>query len=123
MREALWLFAPDEHASEIDLYFAGGLPQFAEVLLAFDEQGEAIGLIELSIRPYAEGCDTDRVDYVDSDRNDSCIRLTWSCLYRNGSLYIWMLQNGIKTMCSVPTTRRSGVLGCNISSGDREYSC
>jgi aminoglycoside 6'-N-acetyltransferase I len=35
------------------------------VLIAFDEQGTAIGLIELSIRPYAEGCDTDRVAFVE----------------------------------------------------------
>jgi aminoglycoside 6'-N-acetyltransferase I len=36
-----------------------------EVLLACDEQGQVVGLIELSIRAYAEGCATDRVAFVE----------------------------------------------------------
>jgi len=36
-----------------------------EVLLAVDEAGEALGFAELSIRPYAEGCVTDRVAYLE----------------------------------------------------------
>lgn len=35
-----------------------------EVLLAF-EYGRAVGFAELSIRPYAEGCTTDRVGFLE----------------------------------------------------------
>ncbi|MGD2134707.1 MAG: GNAT family N-acetyltransferase [Gemmatimonadales bacterium] len=67
MRLALW---PDgseaEHRQEIDAFFrhaVRGRP--TAVLVAEDEAGEAIGFAELAIRPYAEGCHTDRVAYLE----------------------------------------------------------
>ena len=66
MRHALWPSEAGEHAREIARYFdLGGTPQLFEVLLACDEKGGAVGVIELSIRPYAEGCTTDRVAFVE----------------------------------------------------------
>jgi aminoglycoside 6'-N-acetyltransferase I len=65
MREALWPSEAGRHAREIERYFAGGLREPLEVLVAFDEKDEAIGFIELSIRAYAEGCETDRVAFVE----------------------------------------------------------
>ena len=54
-----------EPGGEIDCYFIGKVREPLEVLIAFDEHGRAIGLVELSIRAYAEGCDTDRVAFVE----------------------------------------------------------
>src|SRR3954470_23734151 len=65
MRDALWPAAPGEHAEEIDRYFAGELREPVEVLLAFDDREEALGVIELAIRAGAEGCVTDRVAFVE----------------------------------------------------------
>ena len=65
MREALWPSAPGEHAGEIDCYFAGNLREPVEVLIAFDNQTDALGFIELSIRAHAIGCVTDRVAFVE----------------------------------------------------------
>ena len=66
MRQALWPSEAGEHAREIARYFdRGGTPQLLEVLLAFGEKREAVGFVELSIRPYAEGCTTDRVAFVE----------------------------------------------------------
>jgi aminoglycoside 6'-N-acetyltransferase I len=66
MRDALW---PDcasvWHAAEVENYFAGQLRMPLEVLIAVDESGRAIGFAELSIRPYAEGCMTERVAYLE----------------------------------------------------------
>jgi aminoglycoside 6'-N-acetyltransferase I len=68
MRRALW--PEDEgggaHADDIDRFFAGErrlLP--LEVLIALDDHGTAAGFAELCIRPYAEGCVTDRVAYLE----------------------------------------------------------
>ena len=65
MRLALW---PEEsassHTSEVESYFAGRLREPLEVLLALDDSGSSIGFAELSIRPYAVGCDRDRVGYL-----------------------------------------------------------
>ena len=66
MRRALWPEDEgDSHQREIDEFFAGTLKMPLEVLLAFDERGNAIGFAELSIRPYAEDCVTDRVAYLE----------------------------------------------------------
>jgi aminoglycoside 6'-N-acetyltransferase I len=65
MRQSLW---PDEsggHAREIAQYFAHPRTNPLEVLLACLGSGVAIGFVELSIRPYAEGCTTDRVAFVE----------------------------------------------------------
>ena len=66
LRHALW---PDgseaEHRGEIDRYFAGDSYEPLAVLLAEDAGGRAVGLAELSIRPYAEGCRSDRVAYLE----------------------------------------------------------
>ena len=66
MRVALWPEgSTSEHAAEIDQFFAGTLRNPLEVLLAVDEAGKTIGFAELSIRNYAEDCETDRVAYLE----------------------------------------------------------
>jgi len=66
MRVALWPEgSASEHASEIDQFFAGTLKNPLEVLLAVDEAGKTAGFAELSIRNYAEECETDRVAYLE----------------------------------------------------------
>jgi aminoglycoside 6'-N-acetyltransferase I len=66
MREALWPAAPGEHASEIAAYFGGGNRRDpAEVFLAVDDSGAAIGFAEVSFRSHAEGCESGRVAYLE----------------------------------------------------------
>ena len=66
LRHALW---PDhteaEHRDEIDRFFAGDAREPLAVLLAEDGAGRPVGLAELSIRAYAEGCRSDRVAYLE----------------------------------------------------------
>ena len=65
MRRALWPEHPDDHAKEIEEYFNGTLREPIEVLLAFDDTNKTIGFIELNIRPYAEGCYSGKVAYLE----------------------------------------------------------
>jgi len=65
MRQHLWPSEPGEHEQEIAEYFAGNAREPVEVLLAIDDVGLPIGFVELSIRPYAEGCHTDRVAFIE----------------------------------------------------------
>jgi aminoglycoside 6'-N-acetyltransferase I len=65
MRQSLWPSSPGEHAAEIAAFFQGRRTNSAEVLLAFDEESQPIGFVELSIRNYAEGCSSDRVAYLE----------------------------------------------------------
>jgi aminoglycoside 6'-N-acetyltransferase I len=66
LRHALW---PEgsaaEHREEIDRFFRGEATDPLAVLLAEDATGQAVGLAELSIRPHAEGCHSDRVAYLE----------------------------------------------------------
>jgi aminoglycoside 6'-N-acetyltransferase I len=64
MRSALWPDGMEDHPKEIQRFLAGDAKEPLAVLVAQD--GEAlVGFVELSIRPYAEGCVTDRVAYVE----------------------------------------------------------
>ena len=65
MREALWPDDDQSHAREIEDFFAGRLHMPLEVLLALNDDGDVVGFAELSIRPYAEDCVTDRVAYLE----------------------------------------------------------
>src|SRR5580765_5938479 len=65
MRQALWPSAPGEHAGEISGFFAGMIDEPMQVLVAVDEAGGVVGMVELSIRRAAEGCFSDRVAYVE----------------------------------------------------------
>lgn len=72
MRDALW--PATDHADAIDRYFSGEAREPLQVLIAFDE--DAIGFIELSIRSYAEGCETDRIAFVEGWYVDPEVRGT-----------------------------------------------
>lgn len=66
MRCALWPEgSAQEHAAEIEQFFAGETHLPLAVLLAFDAAGKAIGFAELSIRSVVDGCETDRVAYLE----------------------------------------------------------
>jgi aminoglycoside 6'-N-acetyltransferase I len=65
MRCELWPGSPADHASEIERFFAGGGRNPLAVFIATDETRAALGFAELSIRPYAEGCSTDHVAFLE----------------------------------------------------------
>jgi aminoglycoside 6'-N-acetyltransferase I len=73
MRQALWP-SEDDLAEEVAAYFEGERKHLEEVLLAFDEEGRAIGFAELSIRPYAEGCYSGRVAFLEGWYVDPAMR-------------------------------------------------
>jgi len=65
MRCELWPAGADDHAREAEQFFDGTLRNLLEVQLAFDASGRAVGFAELSIRNCAEGCETDRIGYLE----------------------------------------------------------
>jgi aminoglycoside 6'-N-acetyltransferase I len=65
MRCALWPGSRESHESEIERFFSGPSRNPVAVLIARDDTGGALGFAELSIRPYAEGCATDNVAFLE----------------------------------------------------------
>lgn len=65
MRRALW---PEggayQHFLEATVFFEAGDAVEGAALIA-EEDGRAVGLAEVSIRPYAEGCRTNRVGFLE----------------------------------------------------------
>src|SRR3989442_13686057 len=65
LRRALWPERSEaEHRQDIDRFLAGDGREPLAVLLAEDGAGGPVGLAELSIRAYAEGCGSNRVAYL-----------------------------------------------------------
>jgi len=65
MRADLWPGSRDEHAQQIARFFEGQAREPLAVLIARDGGSRALGFAELSIHPYAEGCSTDHVGYLE----------------------------------------------------------
>jgi len=66
MRAALWPDADgSELAAEADAYLRGAGFMLEGVLLVLDATGRTIGFAEISLRPYAEGCATSPVAYLE----------------------------------------------------------
>lgn len=66
MRRALWPEGSEgEHREEIERYHAGRFPRSPWMALVADNGGRLVGFAEVSIRPYAEGCRSHRVAYLE----------------------------------------------------------
>ena len=66
MRAALWPEgSPGDHAREVDELMAAGPTDRGATLVAERSGGELIGFLEMSVRSYAEECETDRVGYCE----------------------------------------------------------
>ena len=67
MRCSLWSDGSEtEHLEEIEQYFSGRFPRYPwDVLVAKASDGRTLGFVELSVRAYAEGCQGDRVAYLE----------------------------------------------------------
>jgi aminoglycoside 6'-N-acetyltransferase I len=76
MRARLW---PDAEASELGreaLGFVEGHPQslLDAVFVAGDERARPIGFLELSLRPFADGCDSQPVPHVEGWYVEASVR-------------------------------------------------
>lgn len=68
LRAALWPEEdPDELREEAAAYFEGTMPDtlLAAIFLAEASDGALLGMLELSLRPYADGCDSSPVPYIE----------------------------------------------------------
>jgi aminoglycoside 6'-N-acetyltransferase I len=66
LRHDLWPEGSlEEHAQEIEDFFAGRASEPLAVLLAEGPHHEVVGFAELSIRSSAEGCTTNRIGYLE----------------------------------------------------------
>jgi aminoglycoside 6'-N-acetyltransferase I len=65
LRTLLWPDGADDHAREIEAFFAGKLDEPAAVLLAQNSTGRAVALLELAIRSELLEMKNERIGYVE----------------------------------------------------------
>jgi aminoglycoside 6'-N-acetyltransferase I len=66
LRRALWPEGSvEEHQGDIERFLGDDRREPAEVLIAFGDDGCAVGFVELSIRNIVDSCSTDRVGYLE----------------------------------------------------------
>lgn len=65
LRKELWPGSSDHHTRDIKRFFAGESRDPLVVLVAEDDEKRIVGFAELSIRAYAEGCNSDRVAFLE----------------------------------------------------------
>lgn len=65
LRAALWPGDDDEHAREIARLLERPDPRWPQEALLAELGGRVVGLAEVSVRPYAEGCATRGVGYLE----------------------------------------------------------
>jgi aminoglycoside 6'-N-acetyltransferase I len=67
MRMALW---PDANADDLRLevaryYVAHGEPLLPHCVFVAEDHGKIVGMLELSLRPYVDGCDSSPVPFIE----------------------------------------------------------
>lgn len=66
MRALLWADgSKEEHAEEIAQFFRGEFPRSPWAVLVAGGSGALVGFAEVALRPYAEGCTTTPVGYLE----------------------------------------------------------
>jgi aminoglycoside 6'-N-acetyltransferase I len=102
MRMALWPNAnEDELRLEVARYFvARGEPLLPHCVFVADDRGKIVGMLELSLRPYVDGCDSSPVPFIEAWYVTEGARRSGvgGALVRTAEQ--WALENGYTEMAS-----------------------
>lgn len=103
MRTALWPEDPAEHPPEVDEYLAGrraGSPATTATFVAVRPAGGLCGFVEASVRPWAEGCGSGPVGYVEGWWVDPDVRRRGVGRLLVGAAERWAAGRGCAEMAS-----------------------
>lgn len=110
MRAALW---PDANVEELRLevgrYFvAHGEPLLPHCVFVAEVDGKIVGMLELSLRPYADGCDSSPVPFIEAwyVAEDARRSGVGGVLVRAAER--WALDNGYSEMASDALIENAG---------------
>ncbi|HKP24235.1 MAG TPA: aminoglycoside 6'-N-acetyltransferase [Dongiaceae bacterium] len=102
MRMALWPDANDEELRlEVARYFvAQGEPLLPHRVFVAEDDGKIVGMLELSLRPYADGCDSSPVPFIEAWYVAERARRTGVGGALVKAAEQWALENGYTEMAS-----------------------
>ena len=99
MRVSLWPDSPDDHGPEID-QFLNGAASTSTVVVAERDNGSLGGLLEAGTRPYAEGCCTSPVGYIEGWWVDPDLRRSGVGALLIAAAEAWARSLGLAEMAS-----------------------
>ena len=123
MREALWPSEAagrgDEHDREIPAFFANADPALA-VFVAVRPDGSLGGFLEAGTRPYADGCDSSPVGYIEGWYVDPDLRRTGMGRDLVHAAEAWARSLGLTEMASDAEIENSVSLHAHAALGYEE---
>ena len=99
MRKALWPRSAGRHEREIDAYLAAADPDLATFVAERAQEGLA-GFLEAGTRPYAEGCRSSPVGYIEGWWVDADLRRTGVGARLVAAAESWARSRGLTEMAS-----------------------
>ena len=115
MRRLLWPNAdPDDLASELDSMMADPL---TPVFVAQRETGSLCGLLEAGTRPYADGCGTSPVGYIEGWYVDEDVRRLGIGRALVAEAEDWARENGLHEMASDTAIANEAGLKAHLALG------
>ena len=121
MRTALW--PSGDHAAEIDAHLrSGGSPLLAVVLVAERAPGGMAGFIEVGLRPYAEGCESTPVPFIEGWYVDADVRRSGIGLALVRAAEEWARSRGYREMGSDVEIENEGSIEAHRAIGYEEVS-
>jgi aminoglycoside 6'-N-acetyltransferase I len=124
MRVGLWPeHGAEVHARELGKFFRGELSMPIAVLVAEDDHGGPVGFAELSIRPYSEGCDTQRVAFLEGWYVDNHARRAGVGRALVKAAESWAVQQGCTELASNALIDNDVSTEAHRSVGFEEVEC
>jgi aminoglycoside 6'-N-acetyltransferase I len=118
MRHGLWPEAPLEYlALDLDDLLAD---EDTAVFMAFNENGQPVGFIEVRLRSYAEGCETSPVGYIEAWFVGELVR---GQKLGRGLVYTaeqWARERGCSEMASDTWLENEGSIAAHLRLGYQE---
>jgi aminoglycoside 6'-N-acetyltransferase I len=118
MRLTLWGSTAEEHTHDIDAYFA--TPQGGITLVAERAGGGLCGFIEVSLRNYAEGCQTSPVAYIEGWYVDAESRRRTLGTHLVQAAEAWARHQGLKEIASDTQIENAISIQAHTSLGYKE---
>lgn len=98
MRAELW---PGDHTAEVEQHLRdGATPLLTLVLVADRGDGKLCGFVEIGLRPYAEGCDSSPVPFIEGWYVDPDVRGTGVGRELIRAAEAWARANGYREIAS-----------------------
>jgi aminoglycoside 6'-N-acetyltransferase I len=110
---------PDDEANEVARYFAGALDP-ANMIVAERAAGQLAGYVQVGTRPYAEGCESSPVAYIEAWYVDADVRRTGVGRALFAAAEDWGRAQGLREIASNALIENEVSIAAHVAMGYEE---